>query len=215
MRNLVDRFQNLRYFFLLISVLTLITVSPFFAATESDRSILGLLFTLVLLSAVHTSSAKPRQFVFAVSLAIPWLILQWGGDALGLGESKIATGILLAALNGFAIFIVLGHIINEKDVKFNILCGAVAIYLMLGLSWALVFSVLEAISPGTIALSNTNAELAWIDLLYFSFTTLTTLGYGDITPISPVARIWANLEAITGTLYIAVLVARLVSLYRD
>ena len=55
---------------------------------------------------------------------------------------------------------------------------------------------------------------AWTQFLYFSLTTLTTLGYGDITPINPFARIWATLEAVVGTLYVAILVARLVSLYR-
>ena len=54
-----------------------------------------------------------------------------------------------------------------------------------------------------------------MDFLYFSFTTLTTLGYGDMTGLHPVARVWSTLEAITGSLYIAVLVARLVSLYRN
>ncbi len=69
--------------------------------------------------------------------------------------------------------------------------------------------------PGAFAQLSPDLEQAWTQFLYFSLTTVTTLGYGDITPISPVARIWATLEAVTGVLYIAVLVARLVSLFRS
>ena len=54
----------------------------------------------------------------------------------------------------------------------------------------------------------------WDQLLYFSFTTLTTLGYGDIAPLSPIARIWTVFEAIFGTLFLAILIARLVGLYK-
>jgi len=215
MRDFIDRLQNFRYFFLLISLIALMIVSPVFEATKHDQSVVAALFTLVLLSAVNAASDKRWQRIFAVSLAVPWLVLRWGGEPLGFGEGDIERDILLVAMTGFAIAVVLGHVLNEKEVSFDILCGAVAIYLLLGVSWAIAFGVLESLAPGTIFHTNTNAELTSTDLLYFSFTTLTTLGYGDVTPISPVARIWANLEAITGTLYIAVLVARLVSLYRD
>ena len=214
MRDFIDRLQNFRYFFLLISLIALMIVSPVFEATKHDQSVVAALFTLVLLSAVNAASDKRWQRIFAVSLAVPWLVLRWGGEPLGFGEGDIERDILLVAMTGFAIAVVLGHVLNEKEVSFDILCGAVAIYLLLGVSWAIAFGVLESLAPGTIFHTNTNAELTSTDLLYFSFTTLTTLGYGDVTPISPVARIWANLEAVMGTLYIAVLVARLVSLYR-
>ena len=75
--------------------------------------------------------------------------------------------------------------------------------------------VIEALAPGSFGFTDPSFEAAWNQLLYFSLVTLTTLGYGDITPVGAVARIWSALEAVTGTLYLAVLIARLVSLYRQ
>lgn len=214
MRNIVHRIQSYKFFSLLVSLIVLMIVSPFFEADDKAAPSLAALFSLVLLSAVFAASARRAQFLFAMSLAVPWLVLKWGFGGPGFGGTEIATNILQASLNVFAIILILHRIIKTKEVGFDDLCGAVAIYFLLGVSWALAFGVLEGLAPGTIILSNSDAALSSIDLIYFSFTTLTTLGYGDIAPLSPVARIWSNLEAITGVLYLAVLVSRLVSLYR-
>jgi len=84
--------------------------------------------------------------------------------------------------------------------------GAIGIYLTLGITWALSYQFVDTLIPG--ALQNVHSETAY---LYFSFVTLTTLGYGDITPLIPVTESMAMFEAVIGQLYIAVLIARLVS----
>ena len=78
----------------------------------------------------------------------------------------------------------------------------------------MVFVLIEGLQPGSFALGDAERGTIWSQLLYFSFTTLTTLGYGDISPLSPVARIWAVFEAICGTFFLAILISRLVSLYK-
>lgn len=103
---------------------------------------------------------------------------------------------------------------DDEAVHLNTICGAIAIYLVLGITWAASYRVIEILSPGSFSFTSTDSEPAWPELLYYSYTTLTTLGYGEIVPKTSFARIWASLEAITGVLYTAILVARLVSLYR-
>jgi hypothetical protein len=89
--------------------------------------------------------------------------------------------------------------------------GGIAAYLLLGVAWAKAFALLEAVRPGSFsgAIGAPGGRRGWF---YFSFVTLTTVGYGDILPVHPAARSLAMLEAVTGPLYIAILLARLVSL---
>lgn len=89
-----------------------------------------------------------------------------------------------------------------------------ACYLLIGATWALTYRMLEFLELGSFSVTAQGSVLIWTDYLYFSLTTLTTLGYGDIAPIKPFVRIWATLEAATGTLFIVLLIARLVSIYR-
>lgn len=96
----------------------------------------------------------------------------------------------------------------------EVLCAGLSIYLMLGLGWSLAYRFVENVSPGSFAFNSTRAEaMEGFTALYFSFITLSTVGFGDITPVSNVARMLASMESMVGTLYVAVFVARLVSLY--
>lgn len=112
-------------------------------------------------------------------------------------------------------------IFESRQVTFNIVCASLCIYLLLGLVWALTYSVDDALDPTALPSTVGGAKhpewmrMGWGETasLYFSFATLTTLGYGDIVPTSPISRMLASIEAITGQLYLAVLVARLVGMH--
>lgn len=118
--------------------------------------------------------------------------------------SSLMTEALLAAIVLKRVF--MGGRINRQRIE-----GAVAAYLLIGLIWANAYELVALSVPG--AFAGTRAAGATLhDFLFFSFVTLTTVGYGDITPVVPVARSLANLEALIGQLYPAVLLARLVSL---
>ena len=89
--------------------------------------------------------------------------------------------------------------------------GAICVYFLIGLIWADVFFILETLQPGSFQIPPEQVGQATLD--YFSYVTLTTLGYGDITPISAPARSLSLLEAMMGQLYLAVLIARLVGIH--
>jgi hypothetical protein len=98
----------------------------------------------------------------------------------------------------------------------EVLCASISAYLMLGLVWTVAYWLVDQLTPGGAFSFNTSAgtrSMNGFTGFYFSFITLSTVGYGDITPVSRIARWLAAMEAMTGLLYVAVLIARLVSLY--
>ena len=118
-------------------------------------------------------------------------------------------------LIAFVVGNLLLFILRAPSVNTEVLCASISAYLMLGLTWTVAYWLLDELRPGAFAF-NTNLgshSMNGFNAFYFSFITLSTVGYGDITPVSRIARWLAATEAMTGLLYVAVLIARLVSLY--
>lgn len=102
-------------------------------------------------------------------------------------------------------------VFRRKTVDGNTLLGAVCVYLLTGLIWAILYKIVADLWPHSF--NGINGEAIFDDLLYFSFVTLASLGYGDITPLAPIARTLAYLEVITGQFYLAIMVAGLMGMY--
>lgn len=203
-----------RFAGLLCAVMLLILASPFPEGQGLGDLALALLFTAVLIAAVHAASGRRWTLGAALLLALPWVYLTWLHPVWSGDTTDLLSSLLLIVLCSYVLGLVLVRVLTARRVGFDEVCGGIAVYLLLAVVWAMCFAVLEAIRPGSFGLDGTRPELVWNDLLYFSLTTLTTLGYGDISPVTPVARIWASFEAATGSLYLAVLIARLVSAWR-
>jgi hypothetical protein len=117
----------------------------------------------------------------------------------------------------FLLFVVIGvlrAVLAAAEVTSEVVTGALCVYLLFGFVFGAAYVVLETIHPGSFALSTHPHDSQGLHraLLYFSYVTQTTMGYGDITPATPPARSLATVQAIAGQLYLAVLVARLVAL---
>jgi voltage-gated potassium channel len=123
-------------------------------------------------------------------------------------------GLLLTFMVAVA-WLVAGEVLFTGSVDLNKIIGAVALYLLIGFIWSLLYTILLEFSPN--ALTGMEAG-PWYDNMpsttYFSFVTLTTLGYGDISPATPLAEIFVILEAVVGMFYLAVIVASLVGSFR-
>ena len=123
----------------------------------------------------------------------------WAGSAASL--------IFLA----YTTYLVLRAVVNSAQVTREIVAGALASYVMIGLTWAIAFGVVETRWPGSIHFAGDNPEARFSDLLYFSYVSLLTIGYGDITPVSPAARTLVVLEGLLGMAFTTVLLAVLVA----
>jgi hypothetical protein len=181
----------------------------------------GILLLALLVGTVVAVSKGRAWTLFALLLALPALVLWLIGIAIPSGGVEVVRHLLLVAFLAYVIRVMLRAIFECRQVTFNIVCASLCIYLLLGLAWALTYSVDDALDPTAFTFTVGGAKHpGWMRVgrgetaaLYFSFATLTTLGYGDIVPTSPISRMLAAMEAITGQLYLAVLVARLVGMH--
>jgi voltage-gated potassium channel len=173
----------------------------------------SILLTVVLISAVVAVGRRRSVFWVSLVLLIPAVIGKWllhfHPDSAP-GELAFSSAMLFVA---FVIYQLLHFILRAPRVDSEVLCAGIATYLMLGLLWSMAYSLIAWASPDAFAFSAGPKVMKGSTSLYFSFITLCTVGYGDITPVARMARMLAAAEAMTGTLFMAVLISRLVSMY--
>ena len=190
--------------------------APFVEEIEGGDLIVSGLFSLVLLAGVVAVADSKRVLVIAIVFAIPAIAGRWINHFrpdLIPPAVFLASGLILIA---FVVGNLLRFVFRAPSVNTEVLCASISAYLMLGLMWTMAYWLVDQLTPGGAFSYNTNAETRSMNGFtgfYFSFITLSTVGYGDITPVSRIARWLAAIEAMTGLLYVAVLISRLVSLY--
>jgi voltage-gated potassium channel len=183
---------------------------------KGGELIVSFLLSIVLLSAVLAVADSKYVFVVALVLAIPAVAGRWINHFRPDLVPPAVFLICALLLTMFLVVRLLRFILRAASVNTEVLCASVAAYLMLGLMWTMAYWLVDQLTPGGAFSFNTNAgtrSMNGFTGFYFSFVTLSTVGYGDITPVSRIARWLAAMEAMTGLLYVAVLIARLVSLY--
>jgi hypothetical protein len=105
-------------------------------------------------------------------------------------------------------------LLTGERIDLNTLMGSICVYILVGISWSIFYYFESVIHPGAFnGITETSTKQQFTDLLYYSFVTLSTLGYGDITPLTPIARTLAYIEALFGQFYIAILVASFVGMH--
>jgi hypothetical protein len=197
----------------LLMVLHLFVVAPL--ESHSDHiQLVGAVF-VVLLSVgllILSRSLVPVAGILAVvGLLAVAVVLRIRGRHVELDVSLQAAAWLLIAL--VIIWTVARAVFEPGRITYHRIVGAIMLYLTIGLLFVALYTLVGAYSPNAFNGLTVTAHVSLpSDLVYFSFTTLTTVGYGDIVPVDPVARSLSNIEAILGQLYPATLLARLVSL---
>ena len=199
---------------LLLSLLLAILLTPVLDQGNWSRLVLAAVtFIPVVLSIVRLSQIK-RWVWPSVLLALGNVIFVVAGNTF---QSPTLNGIRWGFLAAFFAVTAAGlfsYLRNSRSVAQAQLYTAANIYLLLGLLWATLYLAIDAFSPGSLQVGSHPADRQ-TELLYFSLITLSTIGYGDIVPLSGEARILAALEGVTGVLYIAITVALLVSRFRN
>jgi hypothetical protein len=210
-------FHRFLFFLGLLAVL-----QPFLRSDPLSRVILNLLLGAILASGVLLYVRRRRVMAIGVILSLAALVsgaLQVLLPSRGMAITRQAC---LALFLTFTAGVLLNAVLSSGKVTSEKLSGAVCVFLLIGFLWATLFSVVELVTPGSLHVSQ--EEQAAMDealrhgepnspMIYFSFVTLTTLGYGDVLPVSPVARTLAWIEAVLGQLYLTILVARLVGMH--
>lgn len=198
--------------FLGVLVLTLLT-SPFAVELDGGETVEPVLVTVVLVAAVGAVGARRRPIAIAAGLAVPVLAGRWAHHAW---PHRFPAAVYLGAAVAFALYVIGHHIrfiLRTRRADANALCAGVAGYLMLGLLWTFGYLLVGAAAPGSFAVGPDRRDLTGFEAAYYSFMTLSTVGYGDIAPASRPARMLAVLEATAGLFYVTVLIARLVAVF--
>ncbi len=200
----------------LAALVLLFVAGPFLDQIKHGKVVEAALMTLVLCMGVLAIGARRKTLLWAIILVLPAVLGNWAHHFWP--EHWPAEAVTAARLV-FVAFVVarlLVFILRAPRVNSEVLCAGISIYLLLGLLWTFAYTAVARLTPNAFAYSvpaGASHEMAGFTAFYFSFITLTTVGYGDITPVSEIARMLAMLEAMTGTLFVGVLIARLVSLY--
>jgi VanZ family protein len=208
-----EQIHQQRCFLLFVALLALIVAMPFLYESSHGSIIIALVNVMVLLTAVAAVARSRSLFVIGVLLVLPALVFRI--LAIGTGSP----GYFALAWSFGAIFYIftlanlLQYVLRQDKITADKLYGAVAAYMMIALLWALMYGVVQYFYPGAYAVGGTPKALDMGEMIYFSFTALSTAGFGDITPVLIQSRFLTILEMVTGVMYVAILIARLTGVY--
>ena len=202
---------------LLIALMLLVLAHPFFPAENLAHVVFLVTVSTVLVGAIWAVSRQRRVLVASLSLAAPTFTAAWLQHFI---ERRWLTAVYLvlgALFLGFTAVVVLRQTLEGAAVTTDTIAGAICFYILLGVIWALIYALIELTHPGSFLdrghpVGSAGHHSLVPELLYLSLVTLSTVGYGDILPITQQARMLAAVEGIIGPLYLAVLITRLVSL---
>ena len=214
-KDLLDRIYERRFTYFLISLVLTLFVLPLAANNQAFNSVFILFLSISILAGVFAMSRERTFIRLALLVGVPAILAKWityvfytdTGDVFGYVFSIIFFGI-------FAFFLLVNLVKFEK-ITGDTIAGAISIYLLIGFAFAFAYLLMEQMHPGSFYF-NIDIKpngLNLMDYVYFSFVTMTTMGYGDITPVTPTLQSLAYFEALIGSIYIVVFIARLVSIY--
>ena len=198
-----------RFIYIILAIMLGLLVTPFIEhAGKVGHFFTILIFALIPLTSFYALTEDRRRAMIILFLAAPFIIL----DVINL---SLANRYLMVAAYGFGtilyvyiIVLLVYNLLSYRVVTANLIYCAISTYLLIGIMWTGIYVIVEGVSPGSFS---GVSEMS--DLVYFSFVTLTTVGYGDITPQIILAKRLTVLEAAMGGIYMAVIIAMIVGRY--
>ena len=202
------------YGYVLGSLLTLLAIYPFVEDGSWVNWVLDLAFIAVIFSCFLVSLGR-RSWRIVLIIAVVGEIASVITQLVGVDYLQSPGRVLRVLVLFAAMVVVMRDVLRAKRVTMDTVFAAASVYLLLALVWSSVYIALESFQPGSFALGpvdGPNAMRTESQLMYFSLVTMTTVGYGDITPASPQASMLAALEGLIGQLFVAIILARLVAM---
>lgn len=195
---------------MLLLLLFIFVLIPAVNPEGSGDTVIKIIYSLLLLTGILSVAGSRKYINFIIMLSIISLLINWISHFQPTRMVLTANDFGAIILNLFFAIVILVKTFLPGDITYYRIAGSVVVYLLLGLIFMFGFHAVYMLA-GTSSFNNLNGGNSK-EFLYFSFVSLTTVGYGDITPVHPLARSLANLESLIGQLYPAILIARLVSM---
>ena len=201
--------MNSRFFYIIVSIVAVILVSPYIR----DMGKTGYLITIFLTATIPLVSyyalhADRKRAKWLLLIAAPYVALECTNLFFSNHYLMVAGYVCGSILYFYIVVLLLKNLLSHKTITADLIYCAISIYLLIGVTWAGIYTVIEGVSPGSFSgISETS------DFLYFSFVTLTTVGFGDAAPLSAFAKRMAIFEAALGSIYMAIIIAMIVGRY--
>ena len=205
-----EKILSNRYNHLLIAEIAIVACFPFLRALQTRFPVVSLILLLAIMPALRVVLSK-KAFMPLMAFGALGFLLE---IIVRYNKFPQAENIQLFALVLYAIFFALAIVIlikkmmERKVITADTIKGGISIYFLIGLLWMIFYTLASNINPDSISIAGNNT----VDLFYYSYTTLTTLGYGDITPEGDIVKLLAIAEAFIGQIYLAIFIAQLVGL---
>ena len=209
--------EDWRHLALLVSILFLFVFTPLVAHIPRGPVILNAAAAAVFVTGSYALMKRKALFVIAAVLSIISIFASWLLMIMQRHWTAVLSQVCIIILISFFAITILGYVLRGTRVTTDKIFAAICVYLLIGYAWTFVYALLEELQPGSFvalsAVAPNDYRARYMEMRYFSFMTLTTVGYGDIVPHSSATRTLAALEAVVGQIYLTVLIARLVGLH--
>ena len=198
-----------RFIYIILAIIAVLLVNPFIRPLgKTGYFFATLLITMIPLASFHALNENRNRAIIILFICAPFVILD-GINMFFTNRYLMVVAYSFGTILYFYIIVLLVRsLLSQRVITANLVYCAISIYLMIGIMWAGIYTVLEGISPHSF--SGTSETT---DLLYFSFVTLTTVGFGDVAPLSILGKRLAVFEAAMGGIYMAIIIAMIVGRY--
>jgi voltage-gated potassium channel len=210
-----------RYTALLIVIVAMMLVVPLIARDELALFSMKVAVSIILVFGIYVGRRLRRDLIVGAALGIPVLVGRWLPQYSTDIRMFLAIDILTATFLLYITIMILSQVLSARRVTLDTIAGAMCSYCLIGLAWAFVYRAMFVVNPHAFVFApgsfhifenNSLSEPQLMNFAYYSFATLTTTGFGDVTPAVGVSRAVSVLEAVAGQFFLAILIARLVSL---
>ena len=206
------RLPNVR---LLLALVILVLSYPFLEHLQSGKVAVIAFDWVILVLALQSAKSTGVETRLGYALLVPAIILQATAALTGIGWINVTAMLFQAALHAFVVVCLFRYVLRDDIMTLDELFAAGSLYAMLAFVFAYLYSVIEYLSPGAFFINESNNPdgiFSWFEMLYFSFTCLTSVGFGEITPVSDQARSFVMMQQLVGVLYLAIVISRLISM---
>ena len=212
-KNQIQKLRDARFLVLLILILFLLVLTPFLDEFIQTRILMDVFLTAIFIFIICTIRLKRSQAIIASVLVLPLIVATWSTYFVEIRTFSLFSRIFGALFFAYAAINILRIVLKSEKVTRETIFAAIVAYLLIALMWAFLYMILERVSPGSFSFPDWGGRGETMQFEYLSFVTITTLGYGDITPVTDKASALVIIEAVVGQIYLVVLVAWLVGMH--